>query len=75
MNERKPLLPSLATAFLSALILLAGIAKGSGGTPNQCSSNQDECNGTCVNVQTDGQNCGSCGKVCGTGTTCQNGSC
>ena len=28
MNERKPPLPSLATAFLSALILLAGCAKG-----------------------------------------------
>ena len=62
MNERKPLLPSLATAFLSALILLAGCAKGTGTTNAQCSTNQEECNGTCVNVQTDNQNCGSCGN-------------
>jgi len=76
MNERKPPLPSLATAFLSALILLAGCAKGSGGTMNtQCSSNQDECSGVCVNVQTDNQNCGSCGTTCGSGTACQNGTC
>ena len=33
--------------------------------------NQEECNGTCVNVQTDNQNCGSCGNTCGTGTTCR----
>jgi endo-1,4-beta-D-glucanase Y len=75
MNERKPPLPSLATAFLSALILLAGCAKGTSTMNTQCSNNQDECNGTCVNVQTDQQNCGACGKTCGTGTTCQNGSC
>jgi len=75
MNERKPPLPSLATAFLSALILIAGCAKGTPTMTAQCSSNQDECNGTCVNVQTDNQNCGSCGKTCGTGTTCQNGTC
>lgn len=76
MIERKPLLPSLATAFLSALILLAGCAKGStSGTTPTCTSTQMDCDGTCVNVKTDNQNCGTCGKSCGSGTSCQNGAC
>src|SRR5581483_5686220 len=75
MNARKPLLPSLATAFLSAVLLLAGCAKGTSTMNSTCGSDQDLCNGACVNVQTDNQNCGSCGNSCGTGTTCSGGSC
>src|SRR6185437_3722175 len=36
---------------------------------------QTECNGSCVNTQNDNQNCGACGKVCGSSSTCQNGAC
>ena len=33
------------------------------------------CNGVCVDVLTDPNNCGSCGNVCVGGDTCQNGIC
>ncbi len=33
-----------------------------------------DCSGSCVNTQTDNNNCGSCGTSCGTGT-CQSGVC
>jgi hypothetical protein len=29
----------------------------------------------CANLQTDNRNCGQCGKVCPSGTTCQSGGC
>ena len=75
MNERKTFLPSLAPALLSAMILLVGCAKGGTSTGPTCTTDQESCDGTCVNAKTDNQNCGTCGKVCGSGTTCQNGSC
>ena len=59
------------------LILFAlGCAKSSGGGGNNsCGSGQMPCNGTCVDVQSDGQNCGTCGLACDTGTVCQAGTC
>jgi serine/threonine protein kinase len=33
------------------------------------------CNGNCVDLKNDFHNCGSCGHVCGSGTTCVNGVC
>jgi hypothetical protein len=35
------------------------------------------CNGTCVNLNTDSDNCGACGSVCGvnTRTCCGGGTC
>ncbi len=35
----------------------------------------DECNGQCVNLQTDEQNCGTCGNTCSSDEECQNGKC
>jgi len=40
-----------------------------------CSGGLSSCSGACVNLQTNSQNCGSCGKVCSAGMTCQNGIC
>jgi len=40
-----------------------------------CTSGQEECSGVCVDVMSDGQNCGACGVTCGTGTACQAGVC
>jgi hypothetical protein len=41
-----------------------------------CTSGQTCCPTTgCKNLQTDSANCGGCGKVCPTGTTCTAGSC
>jgi len=60
-------------AALGSALFVAGCAKPSAGPT--CSSGQLECSGTCINVQTDSQNCGACGKTCGSGSTCQNGTC
>src|SRR5579863_6021424 len=51
-----------------------GGANGSGGANGQCGSGLMACNGSCVNVQTDSQNCGTCQLACDTGTVCQGGS-
>src|SRR3954452_11107440 len=60
-------------ATLGAGLFVSGCAKPATGTT--CSSGQLECSGTCINVQTDGQNCGACGNTCGSGSTCQSGKC
>jgi len=33
------------------------------------------CSGTCTNLQTDEDNCGSCGNVCPAGASCSGGTC
>ena len=33
------------------------------------------CGAACTNLNTDGKNCGSCGKVCASGTSCLFGAC
>jgi hypothetical protein len=56
---------------------------GSGKTVTCCSSGSETvpefeatcCNGTCVNLRFDEQNCGSCGKACLAGQRCQQGAC
>ncbi len=40
-----------------------------------CPSGQTLCGSTCVNLQTDNNNCGVCGKACTSGQTCSNGRC
>lgn len=40
-----------------------------------CSKGQTCCAGTCVDTQTSRTHCGSCGKQCGAGVTCSNGTC
>ena len=36
----------------------------------QCSSSQARCGNACVDLTSDGSNCGACGTVCGTGALC-----
>jgi endo-1,4-beta-D-glucanase Y len=49
---------------------------GSGGTTgNSCTAPQKSCSQGCTNVQTDTQNCGTCGTTCKSGQTCQSGTC
>jgi hypothetical protein len=38
-------------------------------------SNPDKCNGQCVNLHEDKQNCGRCGKACDPDETCHDGRC
>jgi hypothetical protein len=38
-------------------------------------SKPDECNGHCVNFQSDKHNCGDCGKICNPGEVCHEGKC
>ena len=59
---------------LGSGLFFAGCAKPATSTTS-CSSGQLMCGDSCVNVQTDPQNCGSCGKSCGNGSSCQGGSC
>lgn len=40
-----------------------------------CLCGQTDCNGTCTCVTIDNTNCGTCGNVCATGTTCSGGAC
>ncbi len=39
-------------------------------TNGDCGGSQQCCNGTCISLY-DNNNCGSCGNVCPTGTTCK----
>ncbi len=43
--------------------------------PGSCAAGLADCNGTCADLASDYQNCGSCGVVCATGTTCSSGQC
>jgi hypothetical protein len=40
-----------------------------------CGTSMTACSGACVDLQTDGSNCGSCGHACASGTMCSAGSC
>src|SRR5206468_13027647 len=57
------------------VLVAAGCAKGSSAESNCPSAGQMECNGVCMDVQGDSQNCGICGYACATGTVCQAAKC
>lgn len=62
----------------SFLILMAYATSGSleGLSPDPaCPNGTLLCNGTCVDMLADSQNCGSCGNICSLGMICINGSC
>jgi hypothetical protein len=42
---------------------------------NQCPTGQGCCSGTCIDLQSDVNNCGSCGNVCNSLQTCNSGQC
>ena len=66
-------------ALLSlALAACGGSTGGSDGgsaVVDHCQSPAKVCGGTCVDVETDNANCGSCGNACAEGEVCAGGSC
>jgi hypothetical protein len=58
-------------AALLALALLAGCTPAK----DSCTSPSIKCGDRCIDGGSDPANCGACGRVCGTGTTCCSGSC
>src|SRR5262245_2253699 len=59
---------------LGLAFLAAGCTKAASQSPG-CTSGQAECNGVCIDVLGDSQNCGMCGFACSAGTSCQAGEC
>jgi hypothetical protein len=43
--------------------------------PSPCGAGRLQCNGTCIDVQSDANNCGGCGAKCPNGQPCSNGAC
>ena len=48
---------------------------GGGGGGGGCSYPSEVCNGTCTDVTSDSNNCGSCGVACGPGNMCSMSTC
>lgn len=64
----------LVSGILMSLALVSLSACGST-NGNNCENGLSDCNGACVNFQSDGDNCGACGTVCGAGEICETGAC
>ncbi len=88
MNLRRDLSRSIGVAFdraskepgswvLGALFGLALVVAGCAqATPAAtCGEGLTSCNGTCINLNTSGSNCGACGAACTGGQVCNNGTC
>ena len=65
--------------FIDQLATLTKCGSGSVCTASSgacnCGNGQTCCNGACVNLSADRNNCGTCGSTCGAGASCQAGSC
>ena len=48
-----------------------GNGSGNGTSAGTCGTGLQPCNGGCVDIASDPQNCGSCGNICGAGQSCQ----
>src|SRR5512135_530900 len=62
---------------VGGLVGCGGSANTSNGSPDAggCPSGQQSCNGSCTNPTVDPANCGACGKSCGPGGVCVQGTC
>ena len=78
--------PMRTPRYLAAFALVSLLAVGcggsgaggsDGGTPvtEHCKSPSKVCSGTCVDVDTDNANCGTCGNACADGEVCAGGTC
>ena len=72
--SRRSLLTLAGGAALAAL--LGHDERGASAKPKKkCKKPKAKCGKKCINLKTDAQNCGICGKKCGAGQTCSNGNC
>jgi hypothetical protein len=53
----------------------AGSSSSAGGTAIVCGKDLELCSSLCVDLKSDGKNCGSCGYACDKGTACVAGKC
>src|SRR5438034_5619384 len=71
--SRRQALARLAGGVCASLLASLGLEPASGGPSKGCPSGQVSCAGSCVNLQTDPNNCGKCGQVCLGGASCAGG--
>jgi len=61
---------TLAVAFSAALLTFAGCGNENAVVGGSCARGYFECNGACVDLLSDPNNCGLCENVCPAGRTC-----
>lgn len=67
--------------WLVILFVLSVAIAGCGGDcltsdcARDCASGQESCNGKCVDLFADEENCGKCGTTCDVGDVCSRGAC
>lgn len=72
---KKIILGWIMVIFFLSFITCGPTVKPKEDAGGGCGENEKYCNGICVNIKTDPDNCGDCGKKCASGEVCENGSC
>ncbi|MCB9644156.1 MAG: hypothetical protein H6728_13860 [Myxococcales bacterium] len=69
--------PSDETCWAGVACVSRSALEGSGeaDSGSKCAPSEDLCNGSCVDLEKDDKNCGSCGHVCPTGQHCAANAC
>lgn len=83
VKDFRPFAENAVAATLAFLVHAADVVPSPGSPPTwppascRCSSTMSFCSGanSCVDLQTDRNNCGTCGRVCGHSAKCVAGSC
>src|SRR6478672_5350867 len=78
--SRRAALQRVGSGLLTVLLASADVGETEAkGKKSRCGTGQTQCGSgkkaPCVDLQTDGSNCGGCGVVCPSGQSCQAGHC